>query len=168
MEKTFELAIDEQLSLDDAPRVEDLSRQDKKIDSSYISSLCDIIKQGKSLTAVTVSDNKIGVVGATAIAEAIAQSKSLTNVNLGYNDIGDIGVAAIAEAIKQSQSLTDVDLSCNCIQEEGAAAIAEAIKQSTSLTSVKLGGKFNWCCRCCFYRRGHQRKHFVNHCGFGQ
>jgi len=97
--------------------------------------LADAIAQSNSLTTVNLSDNWIGNRGASAIAEAIKQSKSLTTVGLGFNEIGAIGASAIAEAIKQSQSLTTVDLRGNAIGAEGADAIAGAIKQSKSLTT---------------------------------
>jgi len=76
-------------------------------------SLCDIIKQNKSLGTVTLGENEIDDHGASAIAEAIKQSTSLTAIHLTNNSIGAIGKAAISEAIKQNKLLTNVDLKHN-------------------------------------------------------
>jgi len=117
-----------------------------RISASGLAILCYIIKQSKSLCAVSLNDNELddddavalSDTGAIAIAEAIKQSKSLLTVNLSGNYIGDAGVSAIAEAIKQSTLLLTVNLSDNYIGYGGASAIAEAIKQSKSLTSMNL------------------------------
>jgi len=68
---------------------------------SELASLCDIIKQCKSLRTVNLKLSYIGDGGAIDIAEAVRQSKSLMTVNLSTNGIGNAGASAIAEAIKQ-------------------------------------------------------------------
>jgi len=122
--------------------VSEIYLKDSSLSASKVSSLCEIIKQSTSLTALDLCFNLIGSCDASAIAEAIAQSKSpLVKLDLCGNEIGFVGASAIAEAIKKSKSLlATVDLSYNRISAECASSFVETIKASKSLTDVNLRG----------------------------
>jgi len=55
--------------------------------SDDVSSLCDIVKQSKSLTTLSLWNNSISNEGASAIAEAVKKSASLSTLSLCKNSI---------------------------------------------------------------------------------
>lgn len=123
-----------------------------------------------SLTALCLSGNPIGPVGADSLARAlithhrsaltfldfsscgletsgglrmaslIGSSITLKEVNLSDNALDDEAAAALAENLATSISVSSVDLSANMIREPGAQLLVDTAQMNPHLTCLVLHG----------------------------
>ena len=97
----------------------------------------------KTLTSLSLFDNRIADAGAASLCEALKQpSCKITKLDLAVNQITDVGVASLCEALKQpSCKVTKLELGVNQITDVGAASLCEALKQpSCKVTKLDLYG----------------------------
>ena len=70
----------------------------------------------EKVQTLTISGNKIGLVGAQALAKCLLQMKSLTTLDLSHDEIGDQGLFEIITQVTGGNlSIEELDLSGNCI-----------------------------------------------------
>jgi hypothetical protein len=68
-----------------------------KIDDKPVLAISEAVKQNKSLVALDLFHNSIGILGAQALANALRKNNSLTSLCLAKNRIGDDGAQALAK-----------------------------------------------------------------------
>ena len=81
-----------------------------------------------TLTALDLSRNQIGAVGAQAIATALHINRTLTTLDLSSNWIGAVGAQDIATSLHVNHTLTTLDLNGNGIGAIGAQDIEIAME----------------------------------------
>ena len=95
-----------------------------------------------SLTALSLSWNKLRVGGLVAVAEGVCASASLASVDLSWNGFGDMApLGVLCDALHtRNTTLTCLDLGHNRVTGQGCTVLAQALQANTSLTKLVLDG----------------------------
>ena len=101
------------------------------------SAILDMMKWCR-ITAINLSNARIGAEGAGGLAAVLGQCASLAHLNLRANGIGDEGAGRLAAVLGQCTSLAHLDLGGNGIRAEGAGGLAAVLGQCASLAHLNL------------------------------
>ena len=95
-----------------------------------------------SLTALSLSWNKLRVGGLVEVAEGVCASASLASVDLSWNGFGDMApLGVLCDALhSRNTTLTWLDLGHNRVTGQGCTVLAQALQANTSLTKLVLDG----------------------------
>lgn len=115
----------------DLPWMQDLALHNRGIDfTEDPSSFAHLVTS--NLTALDVSNNKLGDEGMRALAEAAeGPGTRLQTLMLAACEIGDLGAKHLGRALDASPTLTKMDLMCNGISKEAFKELAPALGRST-------------------------------------
>ena len=122
------------------PYMRRIGLKGNKINDSIAHSVFDAICVS-GVTAVDLSYNAIGDVGARGIGEALMGHEHIKELCLNWNSIGPFGMQSIARGIENNATLTSVSLGWNGAHGVGGTALGAAIASSKSLRFLDLTPK---------------------------
>jgi hypothetical protein len=75
--------------------------------------ICEVSFKDKTITALDVSDKKLGVEGALVVAEYLDGNGAMTKFDISSNNIRAEGGKALAAVLKGNQVITELNISSN-------------------------------------------------------
>ena len=118
-------------------RVSKLNLDGLGIGDEGITVLSRALEANKSLTHVTLGNNKLGDEAGKAIGKALELNSSITQIELDKNNLGDETGKAIGNALKVNSSIKTIDISRNKLGDEAGKAIGNALKVNTSIEEIE-------------------------------
>lgn len=100
--------------------------------------LANALAHNRTVTALRLDHNRIGVEGARQLASVLKVNRTLQTLGLGINQIGHEGARCLAEALPMNNTLLKIYLSVNNIGDEGALSMATSLVSNTSLKVIYL------------------------------
>ncbi|GAM22296.1 hypothetical protein SAMD00019534_054710, partial [Acytostelium subglobosum LB1] len=83
---------------------------------------------GRTITSLTMSNNKIMPSGIKWIGKYLQHNTSVTSLDLSYNSLESKGAKKLAKSLSKNQVLRKLDLSFNRIESDGAVCMFEAMR----------------------------------------
>ncbi|GMH77534.1 hypothetical protein TL16_g07442 [Triparma laevis f. inornata] len=96
--------------------------------------------KNNTLRHLSLSGNKIGVVGAESLASLLIRHSNLISLNLANNRICDDGAKAFGSALASNKSLRSLNLKSNSLKDSGLVSIALGMQENSTLSELKLWG----------------------------
>ena len=100
--------------------------------------LAALIAHPIGLTALDLSEDRVGNTGAEVLAPALRHLSQLAFLCLDSNDISAAGATALAPALSRLFALTELNLSGNRLGADGAEALAPALGRLSQLAALSL------------------------------
>lgn len=92
------------------------------------------------VTALDLSNNTIGDIGANYLADVLANNKSLKVLRLAQNSLTDRGVAVLAEALLENDTLEELDIRQNKLTDASGEVLLNMLQRNNSVSCVRLDG----------------------------
>jgi len=105
---------------------------------SHFEKIATALEENDSITALNLTCNNVGDVGASRLAAMLKASMVLQVLLLRDNAIGPRGIRRLAEALRENDSLTMLDLSANFIDEVAGAQLVASLGPSATLLHLNL------------------------------
>jgi hypothetical protein len=125
-----------------------LNLDGNKVGAKGAGMIASLLKSGGTdscaVSAVFLSKNELGTIGAMPIADALMGNNFLCQLELSGNAIGNEGLSALGDALKRNCRLQHLDLSCNPLGGTSPLAVesigqfGEALKVNLSLDTLLL------------------------------
>ena len=110
-----------------------------RLHSPALGSLIHALQSQNQLTAVDLSENRIGVQGARALAEIMApKSCMIQKLDLGGNRLGDQAAIAVSKVVGGSQQLQNLCLRDCDLGDVAAISLAKSIEDNRSIGELDL------------------------------
>jgi hypothetical protein len=90
------------------------------------------------VSALDLSDNLIGEIGARHLALALPSNSQLNDLSLNQNQLLDGGASALSDGLKQNSAIRDLGLARNGIGDAGTRALAGMLEQTANLVAFNL------------------------------
>lgn len=116
-----------------------LSLNNFGINDQHCKTLAQAVSSNNSIIALSLCDNAITDLGGKMLAEMLARNSSLEIVSLNNNLFSSEIGNIFAKVISDNRSLKILSLSKSKIDGKGALALAEALKTNKTLIALSLG-----------------------------
>eukprot|EP01065_Artemidia_motanka_P011044 TRINITY_DN15945_c0_g1_i1.p1 TRINITY_DN15945_c0_g1~~TRINITY_DN15945_c0_g1_i1.p1 ORF type:complete len:1845 (+),score=581.23 TRINITY_DN15945_c0_g1_i1:55-5535(+) len=90
-----------------APHLSEINLSNNML-TSDVGCLTTALSGNRSLTSLSLRDNRIGLEGAKLIANMLRANESLMDLDLSGNTFGDVGVKIISEGVKMNDTLQQI------------------------------------------------------------
>ncbi|CAF1568788.1 unnamed protein product [Adineta ricciae] len=128
------------ISLKNNKTITRISLSDNQIGDQGAQRLADFIKNNTSLTDLWLDNNRIGDQGAQYLLNALANNKTLTTLKLYGNPSSLCWALDAAISIRHDEKCTRVYLHETQITDQGVQIIADALKNNLTVESLNLDG----------------------------
>ncbi len=139
------------LDINDAEKIAEIIRNNKKLKRLMIPFNQDIGNEGIAAIANALSTSSLNILdftrvgidnkGIKILVKGLQENNSLEAIFLGQNHIEDKGAKALAELIKVKGNIKHIDLNKTYIAEVGGIALREALKSRDNL-NLKVNENF--------------------------
>ncbi|KAJ3424325.1 leucine rich repeat family protein [Anaeramoeba flamelloides] len=115
-------------------RIQAVSFSNCQINAGSGSILCKLIKKNTSLTALNLSENRVGGSTITQLSRYLKSTRcKLIKLNLSSNSLSSHDLLPLIENLKKNKHLHTLDLSRNMITSELISPLADSLKSNKSL-----------------------------------
>jgi hypothetical protein len=122
--------------------INEVNLKGNNIHATGAAAISNLLKTNPIIEGISLEWNRLGVLdeGIQILAGSIEQSASLARIDLRNNSIGPSGAAILATALANNVSLKEIDLRWNSIGSQGGRALAEAMAKNTTILKMELAG----------------------------
>jgi hypothetical protein len=95
-------------------------------------------QENKTITILSLRENKIGMAGGQKLGEALVVNRSLLDLDVGWNHIRGIGAVAVAEGLRQNGTLQHLRLTWNGCRSCRAWLVVLSLSSTDTILSCSL------------------------------
>lgn len=121
-----------------ANKIQALDLSNRKLTSSELQAVCDVLRANTSITKIFLCDNSLNLEDTRRLVAAMAAQGRIEELRLKNTSLNTESVRHIAAFIKGSRSIREVNLYGNKINDTGASLIAHALVEHLSMTHLYL------------------------------